>query len=303
MIDASTANLRQTRRVEDRTTIVTGATGSLGSYLVERLAARGGRVIALSRGRPPGDRIAWHRWSMPDEPPAEAFAGGVDVAIHCAYETRAADPSRAYSVNVEGSRRFIEASHARGVRTVVFISSLSAHDAAVSAYGRSKLAVEALLDPRRDLAIRPGLIVGRGGGGLYGRMRAVIGRVRVIPLPYGGRQLIQTIAIEDLAAGILRAIERRITGTLMIAAPDPLPIEEMYREIARAARVRPIFVRVPGAPLLFVLRSLETLGLRLPVTSENLLGLRQLRAFDVRADLARLDLHPRPMREAIRASG
>jgi nucleoside-diphosphate-sugar epimerase len=283
------------------TIAVTGATGLLGSHLAAALLARGDDVAALSRARPTSGPSRWYRWAMPDAPPPSALEGA-DVLVHCAYETRATDPARAYAVNVEGSRRLIDAAHERGVR-VVFISSLSAHEQAISAYGRSKLAVEAMLGPSLDLAVRPGLIVARGGSGLYGRMRTVIERSRLIPLPYGGRQLIQTIAIGDLVEGILRAIDRGITGVLMIADPRPVPIEEMYREMARASGVRPIFVRVPGAPLLVALRALEALRLRLPITSENLLGLRQLRAFDVRGDLARIDLEPRPMREAIATSG
>jgi nucleoside-diphosphate-sugar epimerase len=286
--------------VRARTVVITGATGLLGSHLARALVARGDDVVALARARPAAERARWYRWAMPDAPPSGAL-DGADVLIHCAYETRAMDPARAFDVNVEGARHLLAAARERNVR-VVFISSLSAHGDAVSAYGRSKLAIEAMLDPARDLAVRPGLIVARGGSGLYGRMRTAIERTRLIPLPYGGRQLIQTIAIDDLVEGVLRAIDRSLSGVLMIADPQPVAIEEMYREIARVAGVRPIFVRVPGGPMLVALRALEALRLRLPITSENLLGLRQLRAFDVRADLARIGLEPRPMREAIAAS-
>lgn len=282
--------------------LVTGANGLLGSHLCRGLRTAGYRTLALSR-RPVGASDGeWLHYDMAAGVPQEAFSGPVAAALHCAYETRPLDPRRAYRANVEGSRLLFEACRSHAVGKIVFISSLSAHPDAESAYGRSKLVVEELLDPDRDLAIRPGLILAPGGAGLYGRISSVIRRSRVIPLFYGGRQLIQTIAIEDLVEGIIRALRLDLTGTLRLAAPEPVLLRELYQEIARAAGVRPVFVPVPGLPALAILRAFETLGVRLPVSSENLLGLRQLRAFELRPDLERVGLIPRPMSEAIRTA-
>jgi hypothetical protein len=44
--------------------------------------------------------------------------------------------------------------------------------------------------------------------------------------------------------------------------------------------------------MLWLLRSLERLGARLPLTSENLLGLKTARTFEVDADLVSLGIDP-----------
>ena len=280
--------------------VVTGATGLLGSQLCRSLAAAGHEVRALSRTPLSGAGLTWHAYDMAGTPPEAALAGAAAV-IHCAYETRALDPQAAYRTNVEGSARLFQASRSAGVGKIVFISSLSAYHGAVSAYGRSKLAVEGLLDADRDLVVRPGLILAPGGRGLYGRISTAIRRSRVVPLFYGGRQQVQTIAIDDLVEGVLRSLRPDITGIVSIAEARPVLLRELYEETARAAGVRPLFVPFPGGAALLLLRAAEAAGLRLPVTSENLLGLRQLRAFDIQADLDRLGLDPSPMRESVRA--
>ena len=51
--------------------------------------------------------------------------------------------------------------------------------------------------------------------------------------------------------------------------------------------------------MLAVLRLCETLGFRLPVSSDNLLGLKHLRAFDLADDVRRLGLSPCTTQESL----
>jgi NADH dehydrogenase len=279
--------------------LVTGGTGLVGSVLCERLSGEGHDVIALGRHRPgaTASPVAWMPYRLPGAIPPEALSPGPSIVIHAAWETVPAEPGNAYDVNVSGARVVLDACRAHAAK-LVFISSTSAHEDAESLYGRGKLAVERLLDPARDLVVRPGLVIGMGG--LYGRIRAAVRLTRVVPLFFGGTQRIQTIAADDLASGICRAIRRDLSGSVTIAEPDPVRLRELYSAIAHEAGTRPVFVPIPGAAGLLVLRAAEALRLRLPVTSENLLGLKHLRAFDVHRDLELLDLDPKPMRASVR---
>ena len=105
--------------------------------------------------------------------------------------------------------------------------------------------------------------------------------------------------LEDVCAAIDRALERELTGVLHAAHPDPVPIRRFYEAIASLVGRRCRFVRLPAGPLLVVLRGAERLGVMLPISSENVLGLKHLRAVDVRPDLRRLDLEPRSFADAL----
>lgn len=278
------------------TIAVSGASGFLGAAICEHLARGGSAIRALVRDplAPSRARFARHRCDLPDAIDEAAFEGA-DVLVHCAWETRFRDPKRSRLVNVEGSRRLFDAARRRGLR-IVFVSSLSAHEDAVSPYGRTKLEVEAMLDPERDSVVRPGTIVGEGG--VFWRQASSVARLPFIPLFYGGKQEFQTVALVDLCEAIHRIVAGGHAGLFRIAESSPIAVADFYAAIAQHVGKRARFVRLPGDATLFALRAAERLGFQLPVSSDNLLGLKRLRAFDVEPDAQRLGLVPRSMRES-----
>jgi len=282
--------------------LVTGASGFVGGALCEVLAESGHQPVALSRRPVPGLAalgIPWFRCDLPGEIDAEAFQRG-DMLVHCAYSTRFKSRSEAVAINLDGTQALLRLFRERGGAKFVLISSVAAHDEAESLYGKSKLQLEGELDPSRDLAIRPGLVIGRGG--LYGRMSETLRKSGWVPLFYGGTQQVQTIWIRDLCRGIQTALELDLTGRLTLAHPVQVPIRDLYCAIGRSVGTRVRFVRLPGGLVRAGLQLAEGLGLNLPVTSENLLGLKHARVFDVSEDLARLKLSPVDCQEAIRRS-
>jgi nucleoside-diphosphate-sugar epimerase len=283
----------------DQPIVISGATGFLGAALLRRLAGAGQPVRALARepeAWPAQPGVSWHGCTLPDAIDASAFAGA-GVLVHCAFDTRFRDAERARAVNVEGSRRLFAAARESGVERIVFVSSLSAHPGAVSVYGRSKLEVEALLDPERDVALRVGTILGEGG--VFWRQARQIARLPAIPLFYGGQQEIQTACLEDVCRALERLLTSPLTGVLRFAEPEPVALRTLYAEVARAVGRHPRFVRLPGTLARLGLRGAEALGFQLPLSSDNLLGLAQLRAFDVADDVAKLGVRPRPMRDSL----
>lgn len=279
---------------------ISGATGFLGSALCRHLGAHGFTVRALARDpqrQPDGlEPLGWYRCALPDDIDARAFES-VDVFIHCAYETRFRSAEHARAVNVVGSEHVFRVAREHGVRKIVFISSMSAHARAISLYGRTKLEVEGLLDPARDLAVRPGHIVGEGG--VFWRTARSIAAFPFIPLLSKGDERVQTIHVDDVCEGIRRAIELDCSGTLLLAERDPVTLREFYEAIAQALGKRPRFLRVQGGLALWLLRAVERGGISVPVSSDNLLGLQRLQVFDVAGDLRRIGLRPRTMRESL----
>jgi len=274
--------------------LVTGAAGFLGRNLCRHLTSQGYRVRALVRepakaqflNRCAQDGI--YRCNLPRDIDAAAFEGNIRALVHCAYADPAKDRNLAEAVNIGGSAELLRLARNRAVEQFVFISSLSAHDQAESFYGRSKLRIEQTLDLQRDLILRPGLVIGEGG--LYARMRTSLERLGVVPLFFGGKQQLQTIDVDTLCAAIEHGIRRRLSGMFRVASREPVSIREFYRRMAAEKGRKCRFVHLPGALSLGVLRCCEALGLDLPVSSENLLGLKQMRLFETASDLARLGI-------------
>jgi NADH dehydrogenase len=283
------------------TVVVTGAAGFLGGHLCRAFLARGFAVRALVRrpeaaSLPEGVEVA--RLALPDAIDDESLVG-VDAVVHAAWDVRDTDAARAERTNVEGTRRLLLAARAAGVPRFVFVSSVAASPDAPNAYGRTKAAAEELLDPTRDCVVRPGTVLARGGGGIFGLMRDLMRTVHVVPLFGGGRQPLQTVHVDDVCEAVVRVVERRVTGAVNVAEPDPLPFREVLRRTAARMGVRCAFVPLPLAPVLAVVRAAERLGLPTPLRSESLLGMAGLRAVPVADDLRRLDLRARGVEESL----
>src|SRR5206468_10659590 len=145
-------------------------------------------------------------------------------------------------------------------------------------YGRSKLELEGLFDPSRDCVLRLGLVLGPGG--LFGSMVELIGGARVIPLPDGGRQPIQTLWMGDLLEAIENVLERGIAGRYELADPPVHTMRELYETVIRAMGVERRLVPVPLGLVGAGVAVLEALRVPFGIRRENVLGLKALRAFD-----------------------
>lgn len=280
------------------TVVVTGASGYLGRPLCRRLAAHGFTVRALVRDPAAMPDVPAGRLDLPDVLD-DAMLAGADAVVHAAYATKETDVARARRVNEEGTRRVLAAARAAGVGRVLFVSTVDARADAPSYYARSKHALEALFDPGRDLVVRPGFILAPEGAGRFQELVASMRRTGVVPLFGGGRQLLQTVHVDDVAEAIARALARDCTGALNVAEPDPLPLADFFRLVAQHAGIRCRFVSLPFAPVLAGLAVIEALGLPFPLRRESVLALRGLHPVPVAEDLRRLDLRVRPAAESL----
>lgn len=277
---------------------ITGAGGFLGSALARRLAASGAEVSALSRRPAAIPGTSWRPYDLTDPSIAPAFLGSPDVVIHAAFSLAGAGPELE-RLNYDAALRLRDAARKRGAQ-FIFISSMSAHEQAESSYGRAKWAIEQALDAA-DAVVRPGLIIGPGG--LYARMLGALRGAPVVPLFYGGGQPVQVIGLNDAVEGICRVAERPAAGNFNLALPQPLTVRELYGRMLAASGLRRHILPLPGGPALLAVKLCEKLGLRLPVTSENLLGLKHLRRFETADSLVWLGLTLAPLDELPWAQG
>ncbi|HSJ07325.1 MAG TPA: NAD-dependent epimerase/dehydratase family protein [Longimicrobiales bacterium] len=253
--------------------LLTGATGFVGSHVVEACSNAGLRVRALVRSPERAIRLRnlgadLVVGSLEDAPAVAAACRDVDVVVHMAALTHARTDAEYEAVNVAGTARLLDATLSAEPRAerFVYLSSLAAVGPCVegravqredeprplTAYGRSKLAGEHVVleaaDRIETVILRAPAVYGPGDTDLYHFFR--LASWGVIPVPTGPLRRLQLVHVRDLAAALVRAVTApRAAGVYHIAEPRMYTWEEVGRLVAAAVGRRARVVRVPAALL------------------------------------------------------
>jgi uncharacterized protein YbjT (DUF2867 family) len=128
------------------TIAITGGTGFVGQAVLDLVARRGIAAWALAR-KVPDDRpgVDWIAGSLGDAAALDRLVTGTDAVIHIAGLTNTPDPAEFEAANVTGTAAMLDAAKRAGVKRFIFLSSLSAREPQLSAYGASKARAEELV--------------------------------------------------------------------------------------------------------------------------------------------------------------
>jgi nucleoside-diphosphate-sugar epimerase len=277
---------------------ITGASGFIGAYLVKYFSNLGYVVTGFVRTLPsnPVKGVLYKKFFL-DETLDENEFTDTDCLIHCAY-VKNSDNKNSEVINIRGTQKLIDISRKCSIKKFVFLSSLSAHEKAESAYGKSKYRLESLFDLNHDLVLKPGLVLGKGG--LFYSIVDIIKKSKFIPMIDGGYQKMQYIYIEDLAYCIEQAIENNMTGLYPLANQVPIVMKTFYREISEGLSKECYFIYFPFflANILFTL--FDFLHLPLSLSKENLLGLKNIQYIDVNQSLHEFNIKPLSFKESVK---
>ncbi len=200
--------------------VLTGATGFVGQALLDRAAATGIAVRALAR-RPQAARkgVEWIAGDLADRAALAALLAGAEAVVHVAGAVNAPDPAGFEAANVTGTLAVIEAALAAGVQRLVHVSSLSAREPALSAYGASKARAEKLVRASGlDWTIvRPPGIYGPRDVDYFEMFRLARWGVMPVP-PREGRASI--IHVDDLARLLLALVPSGERVSHQVFEPD-----------------------------------------------------------------------------------
>ena len=245
---------------------ITGASGFIGSRIIDLALGRGHEVVAFSRSPErtiPGCEM---RAFSPDAAPD---LRGCDAIIHLAGESVAGlwTPSKKRRIResrVIGTRQVVEAIAKLADPPEVFVCGSAVGFYAdsgdtelteTSASGSGFLSetckaweAEAIkAQTTRVVTVRTGIVLGKRGGAL--RAMTPIFRAGLGAQLGDGRQWMPWIHLDDEARLILFAVENLdIRGALNATAPWPARNADFTRILARTLR-RPAFLRVPAFAL------------------------------------------------------
>lgn len=256
--------------------LVTGATGFVGTALLDHLRHHGHLVRSVLRGPAPGLRSDIEAVAVGDLTGTVDWASalqGVNVVVHLAarvHVMQAEGPAALAEyrrMNVEVTARLARAAARAGVQRFVFASSVKAVGEStapgerfddntkpnpVDAYGLSKLeaehalAEEASRTSMSHVVLRPPLMYGPGVGGNLERLARWVRSG--IPLPFGAIDNRRSLlSVHNFCDALLLASTHAATAgkTFLVADEPALSTPDLVRAIAASMGSRARLVNAP----------------------------------------------------------
>jgi len=269
---------------------VIAATGRSGLALCRALQAHGIPVVPVVRDAAKAARLGL------------AGARVADLADTPALTRALADATRVVSAAHARHAAAIIAAAPAAARLVLMGSTRrfsrwpDAHGAGVIAGERALLA-----SGRAGVMLHPTMIYGAQGEDNVRRLAALMRRLPLLPLPGGGRNLVQPIHQDDVTACLHAAIDHPWAGpaTEIIAGPTPIAYAGFLRAIAQAAGLPPPRI-VPVPAWMLMAASPLTLLPGLPrIRPAEIRRLLEDKAFPQAGTTATLGITPRSLADGL----
>jgi uncharacterized protein YbjT (DUF2867 family) len=231
--------------------LLTGASGYVGGRLLRALEARGRAVRCLAR-RPefltgrvgPGTEVVRGDLLAPESLPAALE--GVGTAYYLVHSLGAG--ARFERDDREAATNFAAAAGAAGVERIVYLGGLGDATQPLSPHLRSRQEVGEILRGSGVpvIELRASIVIGAGSLS-FEMIRSLVDRLPVMVTPRWVSVPAQPIAIQDLLAVLLAALDLPCAGSPIheIGGADRVSYGDLMREYARQRGLRRLMIPVP----------------------------------------------------------
>jgi nucleoside-diphosphate-sugar epimerase len=259
--------------------LVTGATGFVGSHLVELLRRRGDEVTALARSpakaatlAPLGVKVV--AGDLHDGPALRHAVEGQDVVFHVAGVVAARTEAEFIRADRDGTMNLVNAAQQVGNPRFILVSSMAAGGPAgrgaprngtepsqpVTAYGRSKLAAEGVVTGSSLpwCILRPPMVYGPRDREVLKVFR--LARLGLAPIFGDGSQELSAVHGADLAEALVAAATAASSARRVYypCHPEIFTSADFVRAVGRAVGRRVSLLPIPGQVARALLRVTET---------------------------------------------
>jgi len=256
---------------------VTGASGFVGSHLVDRLLRDGHEVTVLShsqRGRVRLDeRVRVVSGSVEDPEALTALCAGNEVVFHLVgiiAETRTKTFEKTV---VHATRALVGAALRAKVLKVIYLSAIGASANSATKYYRSKFEAEQAirLSGLNYTILRPSIIFGEGDG-FVSMLTRMIRLLPFTPVIGSGRYRLQPVYVDDVTSALAQCVTMEETSTEIIdlAGPERLEYLEILHIIKRVLNKRRVNIHLPLMLMKMAAAVMEKILKPAPLTKDQL---------------------------------
>ena len=238
--------------MQQRTILVTGATGYIGGRLVPRLLAEGHRVRVLVRSRaralarPWADKVEIAIGDALDYESLLEAMDGADTAYYLIHSMSSG--SDFHDTDIRAARSFGQAASEAGVSSIVYLGGLGKSDADLSRHLRSRHETgEALRGAGVPVTeFRAAVIVGSGSIS-FEMVRHLVERLPVMICPRWIYSRIQPIAVDDLLDYLIAVLDTPKSWglTIEVGGKDVTTYGGLMLGYAKARGLRRLLLPVP----------------------------------------------------------
>ncbi len=261
---------------------LSGATGFVGSHLVQGLVAAGHSVRALvhslgkAKTRAPG--IEYIPGNILEPASLRDIMPGCDAVIHLVGIIDEFKGTTFERIHHEGTRKVVAAARANSIRRFVHMSALGTRPNAVAAYHKTKWKGEEAVRGSGIpwVILRPSIIYGPGDG-FTTRMLELMRKAPLRLIVGSGRYPVQPVYIGDVVDCFVQSLssDAALGREVALGGPRAMPIEEMLDALAAAAGIRKRKIHLPYWLMYANATLLEIFLPRPPVTCDQLTMMRE----------------------------
>ncbi len=237
-------------RRQDRLILLIGATGYIGGRLLRALEDRGVHLRCLARRpeflrRRVGESTEVVKGDVLDPESLEEALAGVDTAFYLVHSMGSGrDFARK---DRSAAENFAHAARAAGVRRIIYLGGLGSGPD-LSPHLASRQEVGSILRESGVPAIefRASIIIGSGSLS-FEMIRSLVDRLPVMITPRWVRIRAQPIAIEDVIAYLVDALDVQTEGSTIveIGGANRVTYQGIMQEYARQRRLKRLMIPVP----------------------------------------------------------
>ncbi|MBF0152488.1 MAG: complex I NDUFA9 subunit family protein [Magnetococcales bacterium] len=288
--------------------LVTGCTGLVGYSLVHRLVEEGRFVRGLARHQPhwhdPAlSNLQFYRGSILDVSALDAAMEGVEQVIHLVGILVESGQSTFANIHHLGTQNVVDIAKRHGVKRFIHMSSLGTRPQAASLYHRTKWAAEEYLRHSGIpyTILRPSVIFGPRDN-FVNQFARMMRYQPFMPILGDGLSRMQPIWVEDVVHCVVAALDDPDTlgHTFELGGPERLTFVDIMETIAATMGKSRMKLFLPMPLLRLEAAIMERLLPRPPLTSDQLIMLREENICDIDPMVRTFKIEPRNFREGIR---
>jgi dihydroflavonol-4-reductase len=249
--------------------LVTGATGLVGSHLIQQLIKEGRNVKGLYRCEIPDiaekEKVSWVKGDILDVVALEEALDNVEQVFHCAAIVSFSKKRKQqlFLTNIEGTANVVNAALQSGVKKLCFVSSVAAlgkiksggvtnekinwdEENNTSKYAKSKYLAEievwrGIAEGLPSVIVNPAVILGAGN---WNEGSTKIFKTAYEEFPWFTDGSTGFVDVKDVANAMIQLMDSDVTGQRFILSTENKPFKDVFTIAANAFGKKPPYKKV-----------------------------------------------------------